>query len=478
MGTTGTLIEEKIPTKSAVAVSMADASVALLQGLIGAGLAIYFTTVRGLSVELNFAAWMLFLVWNSVNDPLIGYIADKTKHELGRRIPYIRYGIPILVIGYIMCWAPIPGLEGDQLALFIQLLLALFIYDTMYTAVATALYIMPYEMAVSNKERTRVFVWKTLFSVVAIAGPIIILPIIQPGPTDPVMPYFTFHLVVAVLVGFIVFVSSFFYKENKYTQHEEQTPFVKALKLTFKNRSFIAFEFISFTSIYLVTALPMGLIYYVELVLDSMNDFFLQIIGLITGVIIGFYFFITQNEKFGTKKSMLYLIAPFAIGCLIILLFGLFVIPTMIGMVFVGIGFSGSFIMIPLMNGDVIDYDESVTGLRREGMYAGVNSFVTKPGISIAEGLVPLLLVSFGYMPNVEAGLQPASVEIGVLISWMVIPVILLSISFLVIWKFYNLEGPEWRAKKEQLAKIHAEKERELLASLGYAYTDEEPVEE
>ncbi|MBD3406108.1 MAG: MFS transporter [Candidatus Lokiarchaeota archaeon] len=476
MAATETLVEEKIPTKSAVSVSMADASVALLQGLIGAGLAIYFTDVRGLSVELNFLAWMIFLVWNSVNDPLIGYIADKTKHELGRRIPYIRYGVPILVVGYILCWAPIPGLEGNQLGLFIQLILALFIYDTMYTAVATALYIMPYEMAVSNRERTRVFVWKTLFSVIAIAVPIIILPIIQPGPTDPVMPYFTFHLLLALFVGFIVFVSTYFYTENKYTQHEEQTPFVEALKLTFKNRSFIAFEFISFTSIYLVTALPMGLIYYVQLVLDSMDEFFLQIIGLIAGVVIGFWFFITKNETVGTKKSMLLLIGPFAIGCMIILLFGLNVILTMIGMIFVGVGFAGSFIMIPLMNGDVIDYDESVTGLRREGMYAGVNSFVTKPGISIAEGVVPLILASFGYVSGAET--QPATVEIGVLIAWMVIPVVLLTISFLVIWKFYKLEGPEWREKKARLAEIHVKKERELLASLGYAYTDEPEEEE
>lgn len=469
---------EKIPTKSAVSVSIADASVALLQGLIGAGLAIYYTTVRGLSVELNLAAWMIFLVWNSVNDPLIGYIADKTKHKLGRRIPYIRYGVPILTIGYILCWAPIPGFESNQIALFIQLVLTLFIYDTMYTAVATALYIMPYEMAVSNRERTRVFVWKTIFSVVAIAGPLVILPLIQPGPTDPIIPYFLFHLVLALLVGLIVFVSTFFYKENNYTRYEEQTPFLQALKLTFKNRSFIAFEFISFTSIYLVTALPMGLIYYVDLVLDSIDDFFIQIVGLLIGVVIGFVFFVTQNEKVGTKKSMLLLIGPFAIGCAIILLLGLYVIPTMIGMIFVGVGFAGSFIMIPLMNGDVIDYDESITGLRREGMYAGVNSFVTKPGISIAEGLVPFILVLFGYDRTLPANLQPTSVEMGVLIAWMVIPVILLSISFIAIWFIYNLEGPEWREKKAELSEIHARKERELLERVGFSYVEDKQKEE
>ncbi len=39
----------------------------------------------------------------------------------------------------------------------------------------------------------------------------------------------------------------------------------------------------------------------------------------------------------------------------------------------VGFGFAGGMYLIPVMNGDVIDYDESKTLLRREGMYAGVN---------------------------------------------------------------------------------------------------------
>ena len=38
-----------------------------------------------------------------------------------------------------------------------------------------------------------------------------------------------------------------------------------------------------------------------------------------------------------------------------------------------GMGFAGGMYLVPLMNGDVIDYDESITGLRHEGMYAGVN---------------------------------------------------------------------------------------------------------
>jgi len=39
------------------------------------------------------------------------------------------------------------------------------VFDTLYTAIATSVYIMPYEMAVSNQARSSIFLWKILFSV-------------------------------------------------------------------------------------------------------------------------------------------------------------------------------------------------------------------------------------------------------------------------------------------------------------------------
>ncbi len=52
----------------------------------------YFVNLRGLSTYYTGIVWLLFGIWNAVNDPLFGYISDRTKSNLGRRIPYIRFG--------------------------------------------------------------------------------------------------------------------------------------------------------------------------------------------------------------------------------------------------------------------------------------------------------------------------------------------------------------------------------------------------
>lgn len=62
----------------------------------------------------------------------------------------------------------------------------------------------------------------------------------------------------------------------------------------------------------------------------------------------------------------------------------------------------------------MIDYDEAKTGFRREGMYAGVNSLITKPAISFANAAFVMIIGWFGYDNAVKAGAQDAMAKFGV----------------------------------------------------------------
>ena len=66
----------------------------------------FYYAVIGLNVvyiALGFVAWSL---WNSINDPLVGLISDKTKTRWGRRIPFIVGSfIPLSAI-MILIWTP------------------------------------------------------------------------------------------------------------------------------------------------------------------------------------------------------------------------------------------------------------------------------------------------------------------------------------------------------------------------------------
>jgi len=457
--------EETVPTSTAVWISAADGSMGILQAVIGGGaLTYYFTRVMGLDPALAGMVWLIFGIWNAVNDPLFGYIADRTRSKLGRRKPYIRYGAPLVLVAFISMWIPFSSGPSAQWALFAQMLVGLFLYDTLYTAIASAIYVMPYEVAISNKARSKIFLWKILFFAISTAAPLIILPIIQPGPGDDATSFRIIMGLLAIMMAGVIFASTWFYNEKHYLQEEEPYGIIKSIVECFANKSFLIFLVVSFTVIYAQTNLMMGVLYYFdEIAVPALPMYIALGVGVIAGVLV----FVLQREKLGLKRSLLIWLAAFALGSVIMLFFGEAVIPAVISFFFIGIGFAGGMYLIPLMNGDVIDFDETRTGKRREGMYAGINSLVTKPAISIAQAVFLWILGLTGYSQTLAKGMQPASAESGIVLAWMLVPAVLLVISFITLF-FFPLSGKAWEKAKEELSRIHDEKEAKYLASQGF----------
>ena len=122
--------EEKVKTSSAVWLGAANSGTGLLVAFAeGAAFQYLFVNKLGLDVRLNMIVWIIFGIWNAINDPIYGFIADRTKSKLGRRIPWIRYGAPLMAIVYALMW--LPSLQGSGVAqglLFFQELIGLFLY--------------------------------------------------------------------------------------------------------------------------------------------------------------------------------------------------------------------------------------------------------------------------------------------------------------------------------------------------------------
>lgn len=464
------LQEERVPVKSRIWISIADSAVAILQSLVAtSALTYYFVKLRGLDTGLAGIVWLLFGIWNAVNDPLFGYISDRTRTSIGRRLPYIRYGAPFLAGGFMLFWLNLPGTDGNQNLLFIQMLVALFIYDTLYTAIATSIYIMPYEMAVSNKARSTIYVWKILFMVFTIVVPMV-LERFKPDVGDAAGIASFRWLMAGFGLGMavLVFVSTFFYREKHFTQAEQQPPFVTAFKECFRNRSFIVFETISFTVIFAQTALMQGIwLYFDELKVSGLPLY----ISLAAGIVGGVLLWINRRDKWGIKTSTRIMTLVFAVGCFALLLGGRLVIPAAFGFLCFGFGFAGGMYLIPLMNGDVVDFDEHKTGLRREGMYAGINSFITKPAISIAQWALLSIIAAFGYDQALAKGTQSYQAQTGILVGWVAPTGVLLLLCFFAL-ALYPLAGETWEQIKKQLSFRHREKERKYLEEHGYKFVE------
>lgn len=448
----GETVEEKIKLSSKLWLCSADCLCSAASGLLtGGGMTYFFTKFLGLSEGLASTVWIIFAVWNALNDPLFGYISDRTKSKLGRRIPYIRYGSFFYALFFILTWVKWP-LGNSQTALFIQMLATLFLFDTLYTAIATSLYVMPYTMAVSNKARGNIFIMKIFFTLFAMGVPLVLFPLIKPEVGGNPRPFQLIMTAIGVVTFIVIFASTFFYKEKVTTDIDENPENIfKSVVACFKNRSFIIFEILSFTVIFIQTILMQGVIYYFD-EFDLPMPVAYGALGV--GAVLGIILWSAKVNTWGVKKCVFIMCIVFAAGAGAMTVFGKYSVVAALGFFVAGTGFAGGMYLIPLMNGDVIDYDETVTGTRREGMYAGVNSLITKPAISFANAAFLMIAKAFGYDTALASGMQSETAKQGVLVAWMAIPALMLIICA-VSMKYYPLAGEKWNEAKRKLEMKH-----------------------
>jgi glycoside/pentoside/hexuronide:cation symporter, GPH family len=122
-----------------------------------------------------------------------------------------------------------------------------------------------------------------------------------------------------------------------------------------------------------------------------------------------------------------------------------------------GMGFSTQWVCPWSMLPDVIEYDEKMTGERREGIYYGLWAFLTKFTGALGVAVSGWALKLYGYVPNVE---QNTRALFGIRFFFAIVPavVILLSLPFL-IW--YPITRKKHAALVKELADRKAAQSQE-----------------
>jgi len=454
--------EEYVSSKTKINLSLGMLASGILNGFVFANLTFFYQIKLGLPAELLGIGWLIFAIWNTLNDPLASYLIDNTRTKIGRRIPYIRYGSFLYGLAFIFCWFPIAPLN-NQIALFFNFLAALFLLDTMFTFVGACYFSLPNEIAVTAKQRASI----SFYNAIAAFGNLvlgIILPVILFTGHEGLPPYFgPIIIIVGVACTITLFITSFFIKENMFAQMQPHEGLFEGLKLTFKNKPFWILM-IPMLCIYLVTPIiSTGFLYYIEFVVAGQTIIFF-ILSFIIGIVVGMILTIIIIPKWHPKKTAFINLVIISIGLAILFFVGRNAILAAIPYFLIGVGFAGAMVAVPVILGDTIDNDELITGKRREAVYGGVNALVNKPAISLANWMFLLILTLYGFEANKQTQTEMAIT--GLLVATSAIPAILIGVSAIVLYLFYPLDGPEWRKKKKYIMELHEQKEKEYIQKL------------
>lgn len=117
-----------------------------------------------------------------------------------------------------------------------------------------------------------------------------------------------------------------------------------------------------------------------------------------------------------------------------------------------GVVLAGNVMLAMSMLTDTIEYDARRTGLRREGVYASMYSFVEKISASLGPFLIGWILAFTGYDKSLgDEVMQSDDALFGIVFGMAYLPAIMIGLSMLVL-VFYNLDKQKLDATSATVA--------------------------
>ncbi len=422
---------------------------------------IFLTRVVGLDIEYAGFITMVAVIWDGINDPIMGIITDRTRSKYGRHRAYIKWGIPFVVVSYIMLWNSF-GLDGQKhpymtVAYFV---IAYVLYKTAYTMIAVPHTAMLPELAPEYNKRTQYTSVSYIFNSVGMIPSYIILLVtlsifgFSDGLNrDAKTPFFITGIILSLVYAVALYGTFKLVKEPSSLDMKLEPLDLKAAFKeyfdVFKSRAFRQYFGISFfwetaRSFYSTTY-----IYYVTFLANQYK--FYPIFNTFAGVFesLAFPLNYALTMKHGKKKCGT-IVTPFMILGLAIGLVvqasqpgtskATFMLILMImGVIFYPFGMSGIGFVCNNVFPDLTDVDELITGRRREGVVSTCNTMVKQVTGGINTFIVTLILGGFGLDTNSEATEfieQPASAIVGIRLCVALIPMISALISYVLLRKF------------------------------------------
>jgi GPH family glycoside/pentoside/hexuronide:cation symporter len=432
---------------------LADLGIALITSAMQFFLLYYYTDVAGIDPALAGAALMTGkLTWDAINDPLFGYISDRARSRFGRRRIFMLLGVaPLGLAAWLMFSLP-AGLKG--VPAFLAVLLTFWLVDTFHTMVSVPYYALTPELTRDYNERGSLTSIRMVYSVVGYilgaALTTILAGLFQGAGLDMRAAWSATGAVFGAIAVLTILGTALSIKETPEMAGEpSRLPAFKAVLTSFKNKPFIVLMIAFILSSFSFTVLTALVPYFIQYQLNMKNE--VSYVLLVMLVTIGIFLVPARMISDRINKGPTYALGLFIASLAVISSFFMPHQPSMLiyAVAFVaGMGFSTQWVCPWSMLPDVIEYDEKMTGERREGIYYGLWAFLSKFTGALGVAVSGLALRSYGYVANVE---QTTRALFGIRLFFAIVPaaLILVSLPFL-IW--YPITRQKHAALVKELA--------------------------
>jgi len=417
---------QRLSLKEKIGFSVGDGASNLFFQTFVLYLLYFYTDVFGLPSAVAGTMFLVTRIWDAVNDPIMGIIADRTNTKVGKFRPYILWlAIPFGVIGAFMFITPDFAETGKVIYAYVTYTLMMMIY----TAINVPYSALMGVITPNSLERTELSSFRFVAAYIGL--------LVVTGTTESLVEYFGqgdaqvgwqwTMICFSVLAILLWFVTYFTTKERVEPPKNQTMDFKRDGKDLFKNVPWLLIGGATVFQLTYIVARGSSMPYYVKYYLQ---DHYLDLFGyhlqlsvsyfLTSGAIatlIGAILTKWLTKLFDKKLTYGGSLALSAGSCFMFYLLG----PESVIAIY-AVNIFSSFFLGPVsvlqwaMYTDTADYGEWKFGRRATGLIMSASLFALKLGVAIGGAIAGWVLAYYGFIAN-QAQTQEALSGILVLLG-------------------------------------------------------------
>lgn len=392
-------------------------------------------------------------VWDAVSDPLVGYMSDRTQASMGRRRSWLMFSIVPLAAMFIWVFSPPPSLTGGWLVAWMAIGVIGF-----YSA--ATIFIVPHmslgaELTPNYHERSRLYGLRhaafTVGSILALVSMQLLINAEQESESAVRLAAFELSTLAAIVTaGLIAYAVYKLRERSDFKGRVNESP-LAAFQDVWRNVHARLVLVVSFVEHIGSAVIGLLTLYIAQYVIGRPELAAVIILSYMIPSTISVPLWIPLSRRFGKIRLWMFsmMLTGLSFGAMFVLPFlapDTKVVTIFVLAVFAGLAAGCGGTIAPSVQSDIIDYDEYLTGERKEGSYFAAFNFVHKSATGVMIFITGFVLQFSGYVPN---EVQSMTVQIAMVTLYGLFPLVCYTVGTFMFSRFTLDEAAHTKMRDE-----------------------------
>jgi len=468
---------QKLSIKEKIGYSLGDAASNIFFQTFILFITFFYTDVFGLPAAAIGTMFLVTKIWDAVNDPMMGMIADRTNTRWGKFRPYLLwFAIPFGILGVLTFTTPNLSVTGRLIYAYITYTLLMMAYTVVNVPYSALMGVM----TPNSNERTVLsqFRFFAAFLATILVQYSVLRLVVVFGKDNPAVGWQWAMGILSALAVVLLYVTFFTTKERVHPPKGQKTSFRGDLSDLFTNLPWVLIGSATvFQLIYIVMRGGAIMYYFTYFVKDQELTLFGKTATyssqamisafLIAGTVVTILgVILTSRISRAIGKSTAYVTFLGIAGASTGLFFVLRpenIIPMFILQMITSFSVGPVSVLQWAIYTDTADYSEWKRGRRATGLTMSASLFALKLGIALGVSALAWILGAYGYQPNQE---QTERGLLGIRLVMSIYPAIFAFIG-MVFMLFYPLNKKRMEQVETELIERRKKRELDSFAAEG-----------